>query len=272
MDIDFTKTRFTEDEVLYAVKNNLINNFKLNDILLLNVKYNKEYRVIDKNHDGTKNTIDIMANRCIIITKRSINGNIDRLSFNKYDTRLSNTINDYTSSSIREWLNTEFINRFNNKDVKDILKVMDVEYFDGNELKVLKDKVKLLSCTEMNYLDMYVGMAGYYAMDETNSESIKDYLEGEPYPVFDRDYYYNDNFSREVYGCKRYLSRREIGWYNSYSIQEPDHYWLRSKVLSDRSPRLPSTYNHVWCVTNKGSGDMMIHGLETSKVVPVLRL
>jgi hypothetical protein len=271
MDIDFTKTIFTEDEVLYAVKNNLTNNFKLNDILLLDVKYNKEYRVIDKNHDGTKNTIDIMANRCIIIDKRSINGNIDRLPFNKYDTRLSNTINDYTSSTIREWLNTEFIDRFNNKEVKDILKVMDVEYFDGNELKVLKDKVKLLSCIEMNYLNMYIGMAGYY--DRDIDESTKDHLEseGEPYPVFDRDCYGNNNSSREVYGCKRYLYREGYG-YNSYTRQ--DYYWLRSKVLADRSPRLPSIFNHnhVWCVSNKGSGDIMIHGLETAKVVPVLRL
>ena len=267
MDIDFTKTRFTEDEVLYAVKNNLTNNFKLNDILLLDVKYNKEYRVIDKNHDGTKNTIDIMTNRCIIIHKRSINGN--RLPFNKYDTRVANTINDYTSSTIREWLNTEFIDRFNNKDVKDILKVMDVEYFDGNELKVLKDKVKLLSCTEMNYLNMYIGMAGY--CDRDIDESIKDHLEseGEPYPVFDRDYYGNNNSSREVYGCKRYIATKEFSGY-----QEPDYYWLRSKVLADRSPRLPSIFNHnhVWCVSNKGSGDIMIHGLETAKVVPVLRL
>ena len=267
MDIDFTKTRFTENEVLYAVKNNLTNNFKLNDILLLDVKYNKEYRVIGNNHDGTKNTIDIMANRCIIINKRSINGNIDRLSFNKYDTRLSNIINDYASSTIREWLNTEFIDRFNNKDVKDILKVMDVEYFDGNELKVLKDKVKLLSCTEMNYSNMYIGMAGYYDMDK----SAKDHLEseGEPYLVFDRDYYGNYNSSREVYGCKRYLSTKEFGRYQEY-----DYYWLRSKVICDRSPKLPSIFNHnhVWCVSNKGSGDIMIHGLETAKVVPVLRL
>ena len=105
-----------------------------------------EWRIIGINHDGTNNTIDLISD-------------ISAIEPMVFD----NESNIYEDSSIRKYLNNDFYNGFDN-NVKNMMKEMEV--ISNN--KILKDKVKLLSMTELG-------------LEDYDKNICKN--EGNPYPV-----------------------------------------------------------------------------------------
>ena len=102
---------------------------------------NSEYElsvwdIIGINHDGTTDTIDLRTSTIALE--------------NIYFDDSVNKSNIYEDSSIRRYLNDTFYNGFC-PQAKDMIQTMDV----SSNGKILKDKVKLLSMTELGMDDYY---------------------------------------------------------------------------------------------------------------------
>ena len=104
------------------------------------------FKIIGINHDGTNNTIDL----------RSSIATIEDMYFDSKS-------NIYEDSSIRKYLNTDYYDSFSS-EAKAMIQIMDV----SSNGKILKDKVKLLSMTELG-------------LEDYHNDILKG--EGNPYPV-----------------------------------------------------------------------------------------
>lgn len=123
---------------------------------------------------------------------------------------------------------------------------MDVKYATSLTAgTTLQDKVKLLSCVEMNFSSFASNMPGY-------NSSYRN-IEGEPYTYFTAGAWNADNDSRVVYGGK----------YTGTNSATP--YLLRTKSISSGS-----SYNYHINSTGKCPGAYNAYNYYT--ILPVLRL
>ena len=144
-----SRDTLTLSDIKYILNNNLVSELLLNKKVLI-PNSNSEtsvWTIIGINHDGTNNTIDL----------RSEISAIQPMIFD-------NSTSIYENSSIRKYLNEEFYNGFS-EEVKSMIQTMKVK----SNGKILEDKVKLLSMTELG-------------LDDYNREFILK-NEGNPYPV-----------------------------------------------------------------------------------------
>ena len=234
MKIDFNKTEFTQDEVIYIVKNKL--QFKLNigDKLKLNNEYCNTFEVIGKDHDSSINTIDIMPI-----------ANVIRLKFN------TSNNNDYSKSEVRRFINGKYIESFD-KNIQDLFKVMSVKVNihnnNGSTTITLKDKAKILSAVEMNYSSFHSNMHGGYT-GNTNDK------EGEPYL---------DTFHTTKYNSRSEDRVRDNSKYITSTRDSKGYHWLRSRVTGSNTD--------VWVVDRYGDGSNHYMAIDDMGVLPVMRL
>ena len=111
--------------------------------------YCADYEVIDVNHDGTLNSVDVMAHTQVY--HMLFNGGASGAN--------------YSASAIRDWINSTYIESFD-YDVRELMKIQQVEYNTTASVIFLSDKAKLLSHTEL-------GVTG-----------VSSIAEGNKYPVF----------------------------------------------------------------------------------------
>ena len=212
--IDFTKTTFNASETYTIIMNDAVSNLKQGDIITINNDLCNEFVVIGKNHDGTTGTVDIMSRRTVLLGKH----------FGYYvQATITSDTNFYPNSLIRTWINNDYLTYFYNTDVVAKFKTMDVKYaISLTAGATLQDKVKLLSCTEMN-------------MSNRPSYTISN--EGTAYTYFTAGAYDAANTSRVVYGGKY------TGTNNA------TNYWLRTKAVT------PSSYSYFyyWYIGTTGS-------------------
>ena len=143
-----SKSIITLSDIKYILDNNLVSELLLNHMILI-PNSNSEtdiWTIIGVNHDNTENTIDL----------RSEISAIQPMIFD-------NSTSIYENSSIRKYLNEEFYNGFS-EEVKSMMRIMEV----ASNGKILGDKVKLLSMTELGLSDFH-------------KDICKN--EGNPYPV-----------------------------------------------------------------------------------------
>ena len=144
MNVDPTKMELTQDEFIAICDQGLQSMMSIGAIIHMNNYYCTDYEVIDVNHDGTSNTVDVMAHT-----------QVENIVFG--------TIQDYNASSIRDWINSTFINAFD-YDIRELMKTMQVVTKGITQ----NDKAKLLSWRELGIINN--------SMDNTDG--------GTKYPVF----------------------------------------------------------------------------------------
>ena len=147
MNIDPTKMELTQDEFIAICGAGLQSYMSIGAIVHLTNTYGNLYEVIDVNHDGTTDTVDIICHTQVANRRMDANSQ------------------DYNTSELRSWLNTDYLNAFD-YDIRELMKTMNVTTKGVTNY----DKVKLLSWRELglNYNSTYM-----YSTDG-----------GERYPVF----------------------------------------------------------------------------------------
>lgn len=120
---------------------------------------NTIYTIIDIDHDGVKGAVDLMSTFALNEGE-------------KFSTEVSNTLKKdyYENSFARKWLNETFITGFS-ETVKQKLEYMEIE----SNGAVLKDKVKLLSATELGIYPINILREGTQ-YDYLSKKSYKKYL------------------------------------------------------------------------------------------------
>lgn len=126
MKLDPSKMELTQDEFIAICNQGLQSRMSLGAIITLNNQYCNQYEVIDVNHEGVANSVDIMAHTQV--------GNM----------AFSSSNNNYNTSPIRDWINSTYIDAFD-YDIKQLMKIMQVT----TKGTVQNDKAKLLSWREM---------------------------------------------------------------------------------------------------------------------------
>lgn len=174
MQLDPTKMELTQDEFIAICRRGLQKYMSVGAIIHVNNEYCNTLEVIDVEHDGALNTVDVMAHTQV--------GNV------KFGTS-----QNYNISSIRNWINSIYIDAFD-YDVRELMKTMQVVTMGTTQY----DKAKLLSWKE-------IGLTNYY-MDNTDG--------GTKYPVF----------TAGVYNTAILDRWRAAGNYGNSS-----YYWLRSR-------------------------------------------
>ena len=146
MNVDPTKMELSQDEFIAICDQGLQSMMSIGAIIHMNNYYCTDYEVIDVNHDGTSNTVDVMAHTQVA---NMIFGNTA----------------DYETSSIRTWINSTYFESFD-YEIRELAKIMRIQYTKPNQSSsmYLTDKVKLLGWTELGI----------------NSS----FIEGSRYPVF----------------------------------------------------------------------------------------
>jgi hypothetical protein len=155
-----TRRIFTQGDVLLYMDNYILP-YHNGDLIKLDNIYCNEYMVIDKNHDNTKNTIDIISTRQV------------------YNMEFGNS-GEYASSNVREWLNTTYLKAFTSTKIRKLFKAMEVKCNTNDKIGyIVNDKVKIPSIIELNYKE-------------------KDYnTEGDAYDIFTKDNIWVD---KGIYG------------------------------------------------------------------------
>ena len=171
VDVDPTKDSFTQDEFILVCNGALQSQMKVGAKITLNNQYCNTFEVIGINHDGTTNTVDIMPTTQV--------GNMT-FGSSQY----------YNGSLVQTWINGTYLSAFDSI-IQNLAKTMSV-VTNGS---TITEKVKLLSCTEVNY-------SSSYALSE-----------GTAYEAFTAS------------GSSRW---RDKGSYGNSS-----YYWLRSRYPSD---------------------------------------
>lgn len=124
MKLDPTKMELTQDEFIAICNQGLQSRMSLGAIITLNNQYCNQYEVIDVNHEGVANSVDIMAH-----------------------TQVNTMANDgyyYITGNIRSWINGAYLDMFD-YDIKQLMKTMPVI----TEGTTQEDKAKLLSWREL---------------------------------------------------------------------------------------------------------------------------
>ena len=139
---------FTLSDIRHIINNGLVSDLLLHHkVFIPNSESKTElWEIIGINHDGTNNTIDLRSSIAAI-----------------EDMYFDSKSNIYEDSSIRKYLNTDYYDSFSS-EAKAMIQIMDV----SSNGKILKDKVKLLSMTELG-------------LDDYHSDILKG--EGNPYTV-----------------------------------------------------------------------------------------
>ena len=139
---------FTLSDIRHIINNGLVSDLLLHHKVFIpnSESKSKIWEIIGVNHDGTKNTIDLRSS--IVAVE---------------DMYFDDKSNIYEDSTIRRYLTDPCYNDFSS-EAKDMIQVMDV----SSNGKILKDKVKLLSMTELG-------------LDDYHSDILKG--EGNPYTV-----------------------------------------------------------------------------------------
>lgn len=145
---DPTKMSYIQDEFIEVINNGYASQLPLGCLITLNNARCNTYEVIGVNHDGTENTVDLMAHTQV--------GN------EKFG---SSQI--YSSSSIRTWLNNDYFNMFDSS-IRNISKTMSV-ITNGSD--TVNDYVKLLSATEIgaSSTTIFTGEGNKYPVFKTGS-------------------------------------------------------------------------------------------------------
>lgn len=184
------RSRLTEDEFLLIVKSGYQSKLRLTTEITLGNSINpiNTWIVAGVNHDHTINTVDLVSAYAIGQTKDLYTENDGAYGPSQC----------YENSTVRKWLNTEFIFGFS-KNVRDCLRPMVVETTVGNETVVHNDKVKLLSMNELG-------------LNNNHSEFIPPNKEGVMYPIFshgDSNYANKERVKITLnnYICGQYLTR-----------------------------------------------------------------
>ena len=131
-------------------------------VKLSNSVGNNEYWVVaDKNHDNTLNTIDLVP----------IGFVAEGMSFS------DSPETTYGESSIRTWLNGEFLAGFSEEIQEKMINMNVITYIEGNVLTGdYSDKVKLLSAVEAGIYNSYVNsIEGSFVRDEGSVYPIMQY-------------------------------------------------------------------------------------------------
>ena len=247
--INFNKHNFNSEETKYIISNNLQYKLKVGDIITIYNGYCDEFVVIGKNHDFTIGTIDIMPIRPVndmefgykVVNKWMI-----------YD-------NNYETSNIRKWINREFISSFIDSDIKSSFKTMEVKYYNGDELKVLKDKAKILSFNELNPDKVKI-------YPEFTLQHISK-LEGNPYSKYFGTFDHNLNFFF-------WLRSKNLEWTPGDNIT-PTEYRVRytsadngfAEVVYDEYDKIEIVYKEHGIIHN-----IINYNDNIRSVLPVLRL
>ncbi len=128
MNFDPTKMELTQDEFIAICNQGLQSMMSIGAIIHMNNEYCNIYEVIDVNHEGTLNTVDVMAHTQV--------GNMVFGSSQNYNTS--------SISTIRTWINDNYINAFD-YEVRELMKVQQVTTRGTTQ----NDKAKLLSWREL---------------------------------------------------------------------------------------------------------------------------
>ena len=144
MNIDPSKMELTQDEFVAICSQGLQSYMSVGAIIHVNNEYCNTLEVIDVEHDGVLNSVDVMAHTQV--------GNM-----------VFGTSQNYNTSGVREWINSNYIDAFD-YDVRELMKLQQVVTMGTTQ----NDKAKLLSWKE-------IGLTNYY-MDNTDG--------GTKYPVF----------------------------------------------------------------------------------------
>ena len=182
MNVDPTKMELTQDEFIAICGQGLQSYMSIGAIIHVNNEYCNTLEVIDVNHDGTLNTVDVMAHT-----------QVNKMTFG--------STNDYYASGVRTWINSTYINAFD-YDVRELMKTMQVVTKGVTE----NDKAKLLSWKELGIT---------YTSGFDNSDG------GTQYPVFTAGAYNAQILDRwrgpGNYGnaSKYWLRSRYTGNYNN---------------------------------------------------------
>ena len=150
MNVDPTKMELSQDEFVAICGAGLQSMMSVGAIIHMNNYYCGDYEVIDVNHDGTLNTVDVMAHTQVY--KMMFNGGASGKNYN--------------TSAIRTWINSTYIDAFD-YEIRELIKIQQVAYYNNSSTMYLQDKAKLLSWMELNI-------------------NIGTIDEGSAYPVFTR--------------------------------------------------------------------------------------
>lgn len=145
MKLDPSKMTLTQDEFIAICNQGLQSMMTLGAIVTLNNETCNQFEVIDKNHDGTSNTVDLMAHT-----------QVNNMAFGESQ--------DYNTSSVRTWLLGTYYDKFD-LSIRNLMKPMTVITSGVSNT----DKIKLLSWREL-------GLTAYTWYDTNDG--------GNQYPVF----------------------------------------------------------------------------------------
>ena len=180
MNLDPSKMELTQDEFVAICSQGLQSYMTVGAIIHVNNEYCNTLEVIDANHDGTLNTVDVMAHTQV------------------YNMIFGSSQN-YNISSIRDWINSTYINAFD-YDVRELMKTMQVVTMGVTNY----DKAKLLSWKELGIINN--------SMDSTDG--------GTQYPVFTGGSYSATMLDR---------------WRGPGNYGNSGNYWLRSRYTGNSS-------------------------------------
>lgn len=146
MQLDPTKMELTQDEFIAICGRGLQKYMSVGAIIHVNNEYCNTLEVIDVEHDGVLNSVDVMAHTQVY-----------KMGFG--------TSQNYNTSGVRTWINENYINAFD-YEVRELMKVQQVVTMGT----IQNDKAKLLSWREIGitYNSSY--------MDSTDG--------GTKYPIF----------------------------------------------------------------------------------------
>ena len=134
--VDPTKDSFTEEEFLSIIADGNQALMHAGALITLSNQYCDTYEVIGVNHDGTVNTVDIMAHTQV------------------GDQQFSAYSQEYSSFNIRTWINDIYFNAFSS-NIRNAAKTMNVVTNTDSGNTTTNDKVKLLSMTEIGATHTY---------------------------------------------------------------------------------------------------------------------
>lgn len=199
------------------------------------------WTIADFGHDNSGYTMDLIA--ASSVTERSFD----------------NGSNNYVDSGIRKWLNNEFYHGFS-ESIRAKMDTMEVKTNTTEGLIITNDKIKILSCKEINLDDSdfclpYImnGLSVPFQQVFTVSD------EGTPYPVFDKSHY---KISRPK------EAKVEADEEGKFKITHEGFYgffnWLRTAETRYS--------NFTWIISSSGNIRYRSDTSCTHGIVPVIRL
>ena len=218
---NYQKKGYLEESVFLSIINSKqLDSIPIGTIVKLpnSVSKNSYWVVADKEHDDVPNTVDLIP--------------IDLVEEGKSFSDNSET--GYKDSSIRSWLNGEFLRGFSSSIQNKMMDMDVVTYVEGNLINdIYTDKVKLLSAVEVGIYNSYSA-----SISETFDRD-----EGDSYPIF----------KYPKYRCKK-----------SVNGGDAKNFWLRTSGLNTSSQLGVSVTGDYHVFTDKTDTD--------SGILPCIRI